>query len=162
MILKNIENTLQILEKIERAIANLYGSFAVSDFFSDEVKRFWATMMAAELAHAELFKDIRERYKHDKTIHINLNFNTNHLIKSYQTIKNAQQSIINRGLSEKNAYALGAKIEENLYEYSYSKRVNTNKKEIADQIQKVEDETKHHYFQLHNYSLEYKRPSRNK
>ena len=54
------------------------------------------------------------------------------------------------------AYTLGANIEEKLSEFSYCKRINSNNKEIMERIKKVDDDTKEHYFRLHNYSLDKK------
>jgi len=119
MISKEVEKLLILLEKIEKTMANIYGSLAVNQSFGDAMKRFWATMVEAELEHAALFRNIRKKAKHDEAIQIDLNFNMDHLIKSYQKVKKVQKMVIESELSEKKAYILGANLEEKLHEFSY-------------------------------------------
>jgi len=159
MISKEIEKLLILLEKIEKTLSNIYGSFAVNQSFGDEVRRFWATMMEAELDHAALFRNIREKAKHNENVHIQLNFKMDFLRKSYQRIQRLQKIVMESEFSEKKAYTLGANIEEKLYEFSYCKRVTSNNKDLMNGIKKVDDDTKRHYFLLHNYSLDGALPS---
>ena len=154
MISEEIEKLLILLEKIEKTMSEIYGSFALSESFGEEVRRFWATMMEAELEHAALFRNIREKAKHNDAVQIQLNFEMDILRKSYQRIQRLQKIVIESDFSEKKAYTLGANIEEKLYEFSYCKRVTSNNKDIMNGIKKVDDDTKHHYFLLHNYSLD--------
>jgi len=154
MISKEVEKKLILLEKIEKTISDIYGGLAVNQSFTDELKRFWATMMEAELQHAALFRNIREKAKYKKSIQIELNFKIDDLLKSIKMAKRAQKIVIESELSEKKAYTLGANIEEKLYEYSYFKRITSNDKDIMERIKKVDDDTKHHYFLLHNHSLD--------
>lgn len=154
MILVEAEKILILLEKIEKAMSGIYGGFAVNQSFGDEVKGFWATMMAAELKHAALFRSIRARAKNNEAVQIELNFNTGHLIKSYKMIEKVHKIVLESELSEKKAYAIGADLEEKLYEFSYFKRVTSNNDDIMKGIKKVDDDTKHHHFLLHNYSLD--------
>lgn len=154
MISIEIEKILILLEKIEKTMSDIYGSLAVNQSFGDKVSMFWATMMEAELKHAALFKNIREKAKHNEDVQIELNFNVDHLIKSYRKIKKAQKIVVESEFSEKKAYTLGANLEEQLSEFSYCKRVTSNNESIMKGIKKVDDDTKHHYFLLHNYSLD--------
>ena len=156
MLSKENENLLFLLENIEKAISNIYGSFAVNQAFGDEVRRFWATMMEAELEHAALFRNIREKAKNNEDVQIQLNFKTDILRKSYQMIRRLQKIVMESEFAEKKAYTLGANIEEKLSEFSYCKRIKSNNKEIMERIKKVDDDTKEHYFRLHNYSLDKK------
>ena len=156
MLSKETENLLILLENIEKAISNIYGSFAINQVFGDEVRRFWATMMEAELEHAALFRNIREKAKQMEDVQVQTNFKIDTLQKSYQMIKRVQKIVIESELPEKKAYTLGANIEEKLFEFSYCKRIKSNNKEIMKRIKKVEDETKEHYYLLHNYSLDEK------
>ena len=154
MLSKETENLLILLESIEKAMSNIYGSLAINQTFGDEVRRFWATMMEAELEHGALFRNIREKAKHNEDVQVQPNFKMDILRKSYQMIKRVQRIVIESELSEKKAYTLGADIEEKLFEFSYCKRIKSNNKEIMKRIKKVEDETKEHYYLLHNYSLD--------
>jgi hypothetical protein len=153
MISQEVEKTLILLERIERTISNIYGSLAVNDSFNDRAQRFWATMLAAELEHAALFRNIREEGKHDEATQIELSFDVEQLGRSYKKIKKIEKKVITAEISEKDAYSLGAFIEESLYEYSYSKRVTSNNQSIQSKIEKVEEDTRQHYILLHNYSL---------
>ena len=150
------ENLLILLENIEKTISNIYGSLAVNQAFGDEVRRFWATMMEAELEHAALFRNIREKAKHNEEIQIQLDFKMDTLQKSYQMIKRVQKIVLESEFAEKKAYTIGANIEEKLSEFSYCKRIKSTDKEIMEKIKKVDDDTKNHYFLLHNYSLDKK------
>jgi hypothetical protein len=154
MISEEIEELLILLEEIEKSISNIYGTFAVNESFTDEAKSFWAMMMQAELEHAALFRNIREEAKNKEDVQIELNFDTDHLQKSYQEIKNTQRIVTEGEIPEKKAYALAANIEENLCEYSFIKRVKSNDRDIMKRINKVEEDTKKHYYLLHNYSLD--------
>ena len=154
MISKEVEELLILLEEIEKAISNIYGTFSINESFIDEVRSFWAMMMEAELEHAALFRNIREEAKRKEGIQIELDFNVDYLQKTYKKIENIQKIITESKLPEKKAYTLGANIEETLYEYSYIKRVKSNDQGIMDRIKKVEEDTKKHYYLLHNYSLE--------
>ena len=156
MLSKENENLLILLENIEKAISNIYGSFAINQAFGDEVSRFWATMMEAELEHAALFRNIKEKAKQKEDVQVQPSFNMDNLRKAYQRIKRVQKIVMESEFSEKKAYTLGANIEEKLFEFSYCKRLKSNNKDIMKRIKKVEDETKNHYFLLHNYSLDEK------
>ena len=156
MLSKDDDNLLILLENIEKAISNIYGSLAVNQSFGDEVRKFWATMMEAELEHAALFRNIREKAKNNQDVQIQLNFKMDTLKKSYQMIQRVQKIVIDSVFAEKKAYTLGANIEEKLSEFSYCKRIKSNNKEIMERIKKVEDDTKEHYLLLHNYSLDKK------
>jgi rubrerythrin len=153
MISKAADSLLVLLTNIEKALAGIYGSFAVSYGFTDEVRRFWATMMEAELEHAALFRNIRAKAKNDDTIQVEFNFTKEQLITSYKQIKRLEKYATGSEISEKKAYSLGVLMEEGLYEFSYTKRVSSNSREVMESIKKIEDDTKNHYVLLHNYSL---------
>ena len=154
MLSKETEKLLILLEKTEQTMSEIYGSLAVNQSFGDDARRFWATMMDAELEHAALFRNIRKNARHNEDVQIESNINVDRLIKSYKKIKKVQKMVIENELSEKQAYTLGAGLEEKLYEFSYCKRLTSNNKKIMNGIKKVDDDTKHHYFLLHNYSLD--------
>ncbi|MFC1820528.1 hypothetical protein ACFLZG_05535 [Thermodesulfobacteriota bacterium] len=154
MISKEAEKLLILVEKIEKTMSEIYGSLAINQSFGDEVRRFWTTMMDSELEHVALFRNIRKKAQQDKAVQIELNFNANHLMKSYQKIKKVQKIVIGGELSEKQAYTLGANLEEKLHEFTFCKRIKSNNKNIMNGIRKVDEDTKHHYFLLHNYSLD--------
>ena len=156
MLSKENENLLILLENIEKSISNIYGSLAVNQTFGGEVRRFWATMMEAELEHAALFRNIREKAKNNEDVQIQINLKMDTLRKSYQMIQRVQKIVMESQFAEKKAYTLGANIEEKLSEFSYCKRIKSNNKEIMERIKKVEDDTKKHYFLLHNYALDKK------
>ena len=147
MISKDTENLLIILETIEKTISNIYGSFAVNDTFTEDTRRFWATMIEAELEHAALFRNIREKAKHEEGIQLDLNFQLDQLRDSYKKIKVIEKKAVSEKLSEKKAFGLGAFIEEGLFEFSYSKRVQSNNQDVMQKIRKVENDTKQHYMQ---------------
>ena len=113
-------------------------------------------MMEAELEHAALFRNIREKAKQKEDVQVQPNFQMDNLRKAYQMVKRVQKIVMESEFSEKKAYTLGANIEEKLFEFSYCKRLKSNNKDIMERIKKVEDDTKEHYFLLHNYSLDEK------
>ena len=154
MISEEIEELLILLEKIEKTISKIYGTFAIDESFTDEARSFWTMMMEAEIEHAALFKNIREEAKRKEDVQIELNFDMDYLLRSYEEIKNIQKTITVDNVPEKKAYAIASQIEENLYEYSYIKRVKSNDKEIMKIIEKVDEDTRQHYYLLHNYSLD--------
>ncbi|MFC1868227.1 hypothetical protein ACFL0H_08860 [Thermodesulfobacteriota bacterium] len=153
MLSKEVERILILLEKIERTMSNIYGSLAVNQSFTDEVRRFWATMMEAELEHAALFRNIKNQAKLNEAIEFELNFNIDYLLKTYQKIQKVEEIVRDSKLSERKAYTIGAKLEEDLYEFSYCKRIKSNDGNIMKEISRVDNDTKHHYLQLHNYSM---------
>jgi hypothetical protein len=153
MITKETDSLLVLMEKIERAISNIYGSFAVRDAFTDEARRFWASMIEAELEHAALFRNIREKASQDASVEVEIDINRERLQASYHKIKSIEKKVIANEIPASESYSIGAFIEEGLYEFSYSKRVASNSPDIMERIRQVEADTKQHYFLLHNYSL---------
>ncbi|MBW1800857.1 MAG: hypothetical protein JRJ85_09010 [Deltaproteobacteria bacterium] len=126
----------------------------MNDTFSEDTRRFWATMMEAELEHAALFRNIREKAKQDEDTQIDLNIQLDQLRDSYKKIKVIEQKAVSGDISDTKAFGLGAFIEEGLFEFSYSKRVRSNNPDVMKKIRKVENDTKQHYMLLHNYALE--------
>ena len=153
MLSKSVEKRLILIEKIEKTMSDIYGSLAVNQAFTDEARRFWTTMMGAELEHAALFRNIRDKARHNKTVQIEINFDIDQLLKSYKIMQKAQKIIRDNEISEKQAYKLGFDLEEKLYEFSYCKRVKSNNSEIMKEIRKIDNDTKHHYILLHNCAL---------
>lgn len=162
MLSNKIDNLLILLEKTEKTISNIYGSFSLKKNFPSEVKDFWASMMKAELEHAKLFKTIREKVNLESSVTLEINFDLPKLQSSFKKLQILEKQAPKSKVSQTKAYSIGALIEEGLFEFSYSKRIKSNSKEIMKYIKKVENDTKQHYVSLHNYSLEKKAPIKRK
>ena len=90
MITERVRKLLILLETIEKTVSNIYASLAVNQIFGAEARRFWATMMGAELLHASLFKEIREQAQKNVALQLDLRFKEEGLLKSYRMFKKVE------------------------------------------------------------------------
>lgn len=154
VISKETERLLTALERIESAVAKIYQAFAVSHDFTDSAKECWSSVLEAELKHARLFQELREKATQDGSIQVEVDFPLDQLKRVIQRFKRVRDEIVAGGvISESEAYSVGAFIEEVLTEFSFSKRVKTSDPNALKRIKEIENETRHHYILLHNRSL---------
>jgi hypothetical protein len=150
---KEDERLLTALEKIESAVARIYQAFAECDRFTDSAKKCWSSIVEAELKHARLFRELRERAARDGSMRVEVEFPLDQLKRVIQRLKRVREKIARHPVSESEAYSVGAFIEETLSEFSFSKRVRTDDAHIRRRIKEVENDTQDHYILLHNCSL---------
>jgi hypothetical protein len=153
MLTPDAERKLAALEKIETALANLYGGFSLNEDYSDPARRVWVSIMAAELSHARLFQSIANRAREKESVQIEIRIDVPALRRTVDRIKALQKTIREERVSESRAFVIGAFIEEELFEFSYSKRIKTNDAEVAKDIERVVEETREHHILLHNHAL---------
>lgn len=152
MISSETERILINLEKIEAGLSRIYGRLSRKAHFTGPVRRFWAELMEEELAHATVFRDLLKKGREEVSVQIEAKTDRKQLERFVEKVNDLLQEVRKEGLSESEAYSIGALIEAELDEAHFIGTVAVNDEEMIRKIRRMENDTKRHRMILVNYS----------
>jgi hypothetical protein len=152
MISQETDILLSSLAKIEAALCKVYEQLSKNEHFSGPVRKFWASISDEELLHAKIFTGIRERAMADSSVLVHLLIDRPQLESFVEKGKALLKTVINKNISESEAYTLASQIETELDEAAFLQRITINDPNFAKRLKQVENETKRHRVILVNYA----------
>jgi rubrerythrin len=152
MISPETERILLNLFKIETGLSRIYEHLSKKEGFTDPVKTFWVSMMNEELGHAEIFNNILERAKVEKSLELDIDIDSKELKEFVDKVNSLLDNIKNETISESEAYSFGSLIEAELDEARFTKKVSSDDENVTTQMKQIENDTQKHRLILVNYS----------
>jgi rubrerythrin len=139
------------LIKIESVLYRLYTRFAAQKNFTPPVKKFWEAIALEERLHADTLNGIRKQVN-DGSVTVDIDTKIEELKEFIAKLSGLLKKASSGDLSEAEAYSLGAEIEADRDESSFTKMIKTADEKIIALLNRIENDTKKHRVILVNYS----------
>ncbi len=152
MISQKTNRILVNLAKIEMELSKIYSYLSKKEHFRNPVREFWENLAGEEIGHARLFNEIRSKVQADGSIQIEINLEMDQLKSFIDQLKALLKQIVDKDLSESDAYNIGAEIEAALDEANFTKVIKVNDEDITQKIKRLDLDNKKHGMILINYS----------
>lgn len=151
MITRETDRVLIGLAKIETGLSKIYETLSGKPYFRSQVKSFWSELAREEMAHAQVFNQIRGKMVSDASLQLSLDYDLGFLRdfvnKARELVKKVETDI-----SEAEAYNLCAQIEGELDEASFIDRIQIQDDVLGRKLARVKADTRKHKMVLINYA----------
>jgi len=151
MISRETDRVLIGLARIETGLSKVYDKLSAKPYFRPQVKAFWSELAREEMAHAQVFNQIRSKMVSDPSFQFHLDYDMeflrNFVDKARMLVKKVETDI-----SEAEAYNLCAQIEGELDEASFIDSIQIPDDGLSRKLARVKADTRKHKMVLVNYA----------
>lgn len=151
MITVELDRLLVHLAKVETGLSRVYEWLSKKENFRPQVQGFWFELMNEELMHAKVFNKIREKALSDDSFKVDVRLEDTQLRTFVERAKELVK-VVEKEVSETDAYRLCAQIEGELDEASFIDGIRMNDETMTRRLERVKADTKKHRMVLVNYA----------
>jgi len=151
MITRELDRLLVHLAKIETGLSKIYERLSKKQNFRPQVRAFWFELMNEELVHARVFNKIREKALSDTSFEVDVLVKEDQLRTFVDRARNLIK-MVEKDVSESDAYKLCAQIEGDLDEASFIGGIHMKDETMAKRLERVKADTRKHRMVLVNYA----------
>lgn len=151
MITVELDRLLVHLAKVETGLSRVYERLSKKENFRPQVQGFWFELMNEELMHAKVFNKIREKALSDDSFKVDVRLEDTQLRTFVERAKELVK-VVEKEVSETDAYRLCAQIEGELDEASFIDGIRMNDETMTWRLERVKADTKKHRMVLVNYA----------
>lgn len=151
MITVELDRLLVHLAKVETGLSRVYERLSKKENFRPQVQGFWFELMNEELMHAKVFNKIREKALSDDSFKVDVRLEDTQLRTFVERAKELVK-VVEKEVSETDAYRLCAQIEGELDEASFIDGIRMNDETMIRRLERVKADTKKHRMVLVNYA----------
>ena len=148
----NVIDSLKMYESIEKGLSQVYSELGRKSHFSPQVKKFWTLMAAEEAEHAQLFREIWERFEMDSDLTVDTGMDPELLELFTARVNRLVKYVKSDALTDSEAYKIGAFIEAELDESKYLSKLVVSDPGLRARLRKVHADTSKHRIILVNHS----------
>ncbi len=145
------EQIITNLIRIEDVLARLYTRFSKKSDFTAPVKKFWATIAGEEKLHSNIMDKVCQAVREEKAT-VSVDLRIERLKEFISKLNEILKKASSENLSEAEAYSIGAKIEVELDEESFTGLIHTTDEKLDKLLKLIKNDTKKHRVMLVNYS----------
>lgn len=155
MITRELDRLLVHLAKVETGLSRIYERLSKKQTFRPQVQTFWFELMNEELTHARVFNKIREKALSDGSFQVDVALKEDQLRTFVERARDLIK-VVEKDVSESDAYKLCAQIEGDLDEASFVDGLRMNDETMTRRLEKVKADTRKHRMVLVNYARGFK------
>jgi len=151
MISREEDRMLIGLAKIETGLSRIYEKLSAKPHFRQQVKTFWAELAREEMAHAQVFNQLRAKMVSDASLQVHIRSDMDSLKEFVSKAKSLVKKV-ETNISEAEAYTLCAQIEGEMDEAGFIDLVKVQDDGLSRKLARVKADTRKHRMVLINYA----------